>query len=65
MATALVQTKMIAKLMAYVILEIIVRVYVVDDDVIGVLRGRGKSGYISPIQGVISGQTLSTMIAAF
>ena len=56
---------MIAKLMAYVILEIIVRVYVVDDDVIGVLRGRDKSGYISPIQSVISGQMLSTMISAF
>ena len=64
MATALVQTKMIAKPMAYVILEIIVRVYVVYDDVIGVLRG-DKSGYISPIQGVISGQRLSTIISAF
>ena len=39
MATALVQTKMIAKPMAYVILEIIVRVYVVYDDVLEVLRG--------------------------
>jgi hypothetical protein len=55
---------MIAKPMAYVILEIIARVYVVYYDVIGVLRG-GKSGYISPIQGVISGQRLSTIISAF